>query len=180
MEYTIKETRNGQTRTKKGYCPDSIVNFENIMMDLFSGHTPSLLTDVMTSAVPPRSNKKHCDSTFPPSSAWVDPKTKEIRIVLAANDVKDDEYRVDLDDDLIVVTFDRKREEDYPIYDWKGLRFVKDEVIKFQFDQRFHDASTTDVKLERGCLFITMQPREEVKPIRKTLAGGLKKDPVEK
>ena len=44
------------------------------------------------SAIPPRSNKNHCDATFPPSSAWVDPKTKEIKIVLAANDVMDDEY----------------------------------------------------------------------------------------
>ena len=33
--------------------------------------------------------------------------------------------------------------------------------------------------MERGCLFITMQPREEVKPIRKTLAGGLKPESVE-
>ena len=41
------------------------------------------------------------------------------------------------------------------------------------------DASTTEVKMERGCLFITMQPREEVKPIRKTLAGGLKPKSVE-
>ena len=172
--------RNGKVQQGVKDVPDEFFNFENVLSELFSGSSfPTMLTDMTASAIPPRSNKNHCDVTFPPSSAWVDPKTKEIKIVLAANDVMDDEYRVDLDDDTIIVTFNRKREEDYPIYDWKGLRFVKDEVAKFKFDQRFHDASTTEVKMERGCLFITMQPREEVKPIRKTLAGGLKPESVE-
>lgn len=172
--------RNGKVQQGVKDVPDEFFNFENVLSELFSGSDfPTMLTDMTASAIPPRSNKNHCDATFPPSSAWVDPKTKEIKIVLAANDVMDDEYRVDLDDDTIIVTFDRKREEDYPIYDWKGLRFVKDEVAKFKFDQRFHDASTTEVKMERGCLFITMQPREEVKPIRKTLAGGLKPKSIE-
>ena len=172
--------RNGKVQQGVKDVPDEFFNFENVLSELFSGNGfPTMLTDMTASAIPPRSNKNHCDTTFPPSSAWVDPKTKEIKIVLAANDVMDDEYRVDLDDDTIIVTFNRKREEDYPIYDRKGLRFVKDEVAKFKFDQRFHDASTTEVKMERGCLFITMQPREEVKPIRKTLAGGLKPESVE-
>lgn len=168
--------RNGKVTQGVREIPDSAFNFENILSDLFLGTGSMMGTLLDCLPTPPRSNKKHCDVTFPPSNAYVDPKTKEIKIVIAANDVMDDEYRVDLDDDEIIVTFARKRDEECPIYDWKGLRFVKDEVVPFRFDPRFHDASTTEVKLERGCLFITMQPREEVKPIRKTLAGGLKKE----
>lgn len=179
-KYEFYSNVNGKETRKSGTVAAN--DFDALIFDLISGKTPSLVTDVMnkkvSAVVPPRSNKNHCDNSFPPSNAWVDPETKEIKIVLAANDVMDDEYQVDLDDDLIVVTFDRKpREADNVFYDWKGLKFVKDEVVKFRFDQRMHNAATTEIKLERGCLFITMQPREEIKPIRKTLAGGIKKTP---
>lgn len=184
FEYT--EARNGQIVShRSGSIPSDRV--ARTMLELMAGKTPSLMIDAMELATlppekrkekePPRSNKEHCDVTFPPSNAWVNPETMEVQIVLAANDVKDDEYRVDLEGDIIIVTFDRKREEGSmpPVYDWRGLRFVTNEIAKFKFDPLYHDASTTDVKLERGCLWITMQPRKEVKPVHKTIAGGLKK-----
>lgn len=170
-KFNLYQNDNGRVTRESGILPDD-VTFDGLVNLLMRGGLPEF-TDLVLPP-PPRSNKAHCTASFPPSKAWVDPKTKEYKIILAANDVMDDEYQVDLDDNIIIVTFNRQREEGESIYDWKGLRFVKDEVVKFKFDPRLHDASTAKVELTRGCLFITIQPREECKPIRKILAGGLK------
>ena len=43
-----------------------------------------------------------------------------------------------------------------------------------RFDPKFYDVNTTNIELENGLLNITMQPRAELKPIKKSLFGKLK------
>lgn len=185
-KYSFYSNVNGKETRRSGTLPNS-VNTTDIFdecLDYFFNPAKSLLPATqLIDRIPTdvrRSNKNHCPVTFPPSNAWIDSTTKELKIVIAANGVSEDEYCVELDDDKIIVTFDKKEDNECPVYDWKGLKFVTNEVLPFSFDQRYHDASTAEVKLDKGCLYITIQPREEVRPIRKVLAGKLKKDEADK
>lgn len=145
-------------------------SFSGTLEDLFLGS--GRLADDWAARPPRRSNRLSCDASFPPSSKWVDPETKILHIDIAACGVSDDEFRVDLENDNIIVQFGRKKDEK-KLYDFKGLKLVSDEKLSFAFDPRFHDASTATCKLDRGLLSIEVLPREEVRPVKKCLGGSL-------
>lgn len=174
MRYSVYENNNGKEYRKTGTLPDNA--FDKVLENLFFGNTNNFLEDFFSSdRLIPRVNKEHCSGTFPPSNSYIDPDTKELRIVVACCGVSEDEYCVELDNDTIVVSFDRKNSDKNHIYDYKGLKLVTDEVLNFKFDLRYFDTDTISVNLDKGLLVITMLPRKEMMPIRKTLAGSLKK-----
>lgn len=177
VKYELYRNENGKVTKKSGTLPAPGF-FGNVTEDFILNSMKGLLNSEEP-VCPPRFNKNLCSNQFPPSNAGVDKKTKEYKILIAATDVAEDEYQVDLDDDKIIVEFDRKTKETDWLFAYKGLKFVTNERLVFPFDQRVHDASTAKVTLNRGALLITLQPREEVKPIRKTLAGGIKKTETE-
>jgi HSP20 family molecular chaperone IbpA len=147
-------------------------SFADALEDLFLG-TGSLANDFMRIA-PHKTNRLSCNGAFPPSAKYVDPETKVLRIDIAACGVNEDEFAAEINDNQIEVQFGRKADKE-KLYDYKGLKLVTDEKLSFAFDPRFHDPSTADCVLKNGILTITLQPREEVKPIKKLLGGKLQK-----
>lgn len=148
-----------------------IPTFSDMLEGLFTG--ANNFTDEFMRLTPPKTNRIACNSAFPPSSKYVDPETKELHIDIAACGVKENEFKAEIDDNKIIVSFGRKENKD-KAYEYKGLKLVTDEVLSFTFDPRFHDASTAKCDLQDGLLSITVGPRPEVKPTKKLLGGLLK------
>ena len=167
---------NDNGKVRKGSLNDENVNtifptFNSMLEDLFLG-SGSHVDDFLRLA-PPKSNRHSCNGVFPPNSKYLDPETKELHIDIAACGVNEDEFKAELDDNKIVVSFGRKENKD-KVYDYKGLKLVTNEVLTFTFDPRFHDASTARCELKNGLLSIVIEPRPEVKPTKKSLGGCLK------
>ena len=158
---------------------NSIPTFNSMLEDMFLGSGSHL--DDFLRLTPPKTNRLSCTGVFPPNSKYVDPETKELHIDIAACGVNEDEFKAEIDDNKIIVSFGRKENKD-KVYDYKGLKLVTDEVLTFTFDPRFHDAATARCDLKNGLLSIVIEPRPEVKPTKKLLGGALKieeKDPAE-
>ena len=152
--------------------PDTF-DFMDAVHDAFYG-SGSLFNDAL-SLCPPSSNAGVTPKNFPKSSVYVDAQDKTYNILVDAMNVGDDEYRVEVDGNKIVVTFDHKLTEQdkrRKLYSHK-FRTITNEVIPFEFDPTTHDINTAVVKLEKGCLSIVIQPREELKPVKRVLGGGL-------
>lgn len=147
------------------------LTFADALEDLFLG-SGDLAHDFL-GLTPRKTNRLACSGAFPPSSKYVDPETKELRIGIAACGVNDDEFKAEINGNNIEVQFGRKADKE-KMYDYKGLKLVTDECLSFSFDPRFHDPSTAECTLKNGLLTITLQPREEVKPVKKLLGGTLK------
>ena len=145
-------------------------SFTDALEDLFLG-AGNIANNFMRIA-PHKTNRLTCNGVFPPSAKYVDPDTKVLRIDIAACGVNEDEFKAEINDNQIEVQFGREAENE-KLYDFKGLKLVTDEKLSFSFDPRFHDPSTAECSLKNGLLTITLQPREEVKPIRKLLGGTL-------
>lgn len=184
-EYSYYSNINGKETKKSGTLPDDaplpdfiskMPTFDNLLENLFSPKLTLKALEALPDYTAPRSNKSHCSETFPPSNGWANKVTKDFYIVVAANGVKPDQYRVDLENDIVTVKFNRpKDDESNRIYDWKGLKSVTDEELKFKFDTRFYDPSTIEAKLEWGNLIIHARPFKDQKASNKrTIAGGLK------
>lgn len=150
-----------------------IPSFSSALEDLFFG--PGLAAKQLMQAAPRKMNKLSCACQFPPNSKWVDPETKVLHIDIAAVAVNEDEFRAEIDNDKIIVTFGRKAENE-KLYDYKGLKLITDEVLEFNFDPRFHDQTSAKCELKNGLLSITLDPREEVKPTKKVLGGTFTKE----
>lgn len=152
------------------------LSFSDALEDLFLG-TGDIANDFMRIA-PHKTNRLACNGAFPPSAKYVDPDTKILRIDIAACGVGEDEFKAEINDNQIEVTFGRKADKE-KLYDYKGLKLVTDEKLSFAFDPRFHDPSSAACELKNGLLTITLQPREEVKPMRKLLGGTLSTKAIE-
>lgn len=114
------------------------------------------------------------DKGFPKKNKYLDPDTKVLYLTVGAIGVKEDEFRADVDGDHIVIQFNHKPvEKEAMLYDFKGLKMISDERVVFDYDPRFHDISTAECTLENGLLTISIQPREEIKPVKKQLGGSL-------
>lgn len=158
---------------------DETLSFMDAMHDAFFGN--GSLLDSALELCPRSSNKEITKANFPKSTVYLDTKDKTYNILIDAVGVKENEYMVEVDGDKIVVTFDHKltdKEKSVKLYSHK-YRTITNETATFEFDPKTHNIDTADVKLENGCLSITIQPREELKPVRKVLGGGLKKEEEE-
>ena len=146
----------------------------DILTDLFSGS--GCLFDEALQVTPVSHNKAVCSEHFPVSSYQVDKETKVLNIDIAACGVKNDEVTIDIDNDTILVKFNKSEAaKDSRLYVQKGLRLITNETLKFHFDPMFHDASTIEASLEDGILSISVQPRPELKPIKRTITlSGVK------
>lgn len=164
---------NNNGKVSEGTFDVDEFDFNSAVSDLFFGDGD--LFSKALSIVPKRFDKLDCPNQFPPSNKYVDSETKELHIDIAACGISENDYRVEVDNDVIRVTFGKSKEaKESRLYSHKGLKLVTDEVLPFKFDPRFHDISTAKVVLENGILSITVSPREEVKPVKKLIGGQLK------
>lgn len=160
---------NGKIQRGSKQIPGNL-DFDEIMRDFFLGD--GSLADRFFKATPVSHNRAICSDKFPVASEYIDSKTKELFIDIAACGIKKEEVKVDVDNDTIIVEFKKDAEaQKSRLYMQKGLKLVTDETLKFKFDPMFHDPNTAAVTLEDGILSISLSPREEVKPIRKTIFG---------
>ena len=65
-------------------------------------------------------------------------------------------------------------EDEKRVYSYKGLRLPTDETLELKFDPKFYDVNTTKISLENGLPSIEMQPRAEMRPVKKSIFGQLK------
>lgn len=143
----------------------------DILTDLFSGN--GCLFDEALQVTPVSHNRAVCSERFPVSSYQVDKETKVLNIDIAACGVKKDEVTIDIDNDTIFVKFNKSEAaKGSRLYVQKGLRLITNETLKFHFDPMFHDAGTVEASLEDGILSISVQPRPELKPIKRTITLG--------
>lgn len=114
------------------------------------------------------------DTGFPKAMQYVTPDDKVWHLRINAEGIVEGEYQVDYDDGLITVSFDHKpTEEDEILYKYK-YKTISNEKRSFEIDPRTWDIDTAVIDLKNGSLTITVQPREEVKPVKKTLAGKIR------
>lgn len=119
------------------------------------------------------------DTGFPKATQYVTPNDKVWHLRINAEGIVEGEYQIDYDDGVITVEFDHKpTEEDKILYQYK-YRTITNEKRSFEIDPRTWDIDSAVVALKNGSLTITVQPREEVKPVKKTLAGLIKKETEE-
>lgn len=174
------ENVNGKVTENSGNLPD--ISFSDIVDSMFTSipnifNTP--LIDSYITKSPARFIKSESSSAFPPHSKWVsEDKTLHYEVGLCGISEKD--IKVDVDDNRFVITIKKEVEDEKRAYSYKGLKLPTDEVLELKFDSKFYDVNSTDISLENGLLSIVIQPREELKPVKKNLYGKLKiEEPVE-
>lgn len=173
---------NGKVTEKSGNLSD--VSFADIVNSMFSStidnffDTPLLID--YTSKSPARYLKSESSSAFPPHSKWVsEDKVLHYEIGLCGISPKD--IKIDVDDNKLVIRIKKEAEEEKRAYSYKGLRLPTDETLELKFDPKFYDVNTTKIDLANGLLSISMEPRAELKPVKKSLFGELKiEEPEEK
>ena len=176
-KYSIYQNVNGNVTRKSGEFNDD-VSFDDIVNSMFTStfndffHTP-LLENYMQKS-PARFLKNESNVAFPPHSKFIKPeedKTLHYEVGLCGISKKD--VKVDIDDDRIIIRVKKDVDESGRVYSYKGLKLPTDETLELKFDPKLYDVNTTKIKLEDGLLEISMEPREELKPIRKSLFGEL-------
>ena len=163
-KYSIIKNVNGNVTRKSGEFNDD-VSFDDIVNSMFNStfndffHTPLIENYMLKS--PARFLKSESNVAFPPHSKFITPeedKTLHYEIGLCGISKKD--VKVDID-------------ESGRVYSYKGLKRPTDETLELRFDPKLYDVNTTKINLEDGLLEISMEPREELKPIRRSLFGEL-------
>ena len=176
-KYSIYSNVNGNVTRKSGEFNDD-VSFDDIVNSMFTStfndffHTPLLVNYMQKS--PARFLKNESNVAFPPHSKFIKPeedKTLHYEVGLCGISKKD--VKVDIDDDRIIIRVKKNVDESGRVYSYKGLKLPTDETLELRFDPKLYDVNTTKIKLEDGLLEISMEPREELKPIRKSLFGEL-------
>jgi len=176
-KYFITKNVNGNVTRKSGEFNDN-VSFDDIVNSMFNStfndffHTPLLENYMLKS--PARFLKSESNVAFPPHSKFITPeedKTLHYEIGLCGISKKD--VKVDIDDDKIIIRIKKDIDESGRVYSYKGLKLPTDEVLELRFDPKLYDVNTTKINLENGLLKISMEPREELKPIRKSIFGDL-------
>lgn len=144
---------------------------------LFRGTPLSILAAAAPKA--PRYNKADCDNDFPPSSKLIR-EDKTVVIPVAATGCSEDDVTVELRGDKIHVQFHREPQEyDEVLYTQRGLRLPTDEEINFPFKPIYYDPAKITAEVKNGLLLITLVPRDEVKPVNRTLLGKVKEEKAE-
>lgn len=169
---------NGKVTENSGNIDD--VSFADVVSSMFSVdnffNTP--LLGAYTSRAPARFIKSEASSAFPPHSKWIS-EDKVLHYEIGLCGISENDIKVDVDDNKIVIKIKKDASDEKRVYSYKGLKLPTDETLELKFDPKFYDVNSTNVKLENGLLEITMQPREELKPVKRNLFGKLTEAPVE-
>ena len=122
---------------------------------------------------PARFLKSESSSAFPPHSKWIS-EDKVLHYEIGLCGISEKDIKVDVDDNKIIIQIKKETEDEKRVYSYKGLRLPIDETLELKFDPKFYDVNTTKISLENGLLSIEMQPRAEMRPIKKSIFGQLK------
>ena len=122
---------------------------------------------------PARFLKSESSSAFPPHSKWIS-EDKVLHYEIGLCGISEKDVKVDVDDNKIIIQIKKETEDEKRVYSYKGLRLPTDETLELKFDPKFYDVNTTKISLENGLLSIAMQPRAEMRPIKKSIFGQLK------
>lgn len=169
---------NGKVTENSGNLPDVSFNelvdsMFNSSFDDFFNSTASSLFNIYSAKTPARFLKSESSSAFPPHSKWVS-EDKVLHYEVGLCGVSENDIKVDVDDNKLIIKIKKEASEEKRAYSYKGLKLPTDEVLELKFDPKFYDVNTTSVSLECGLLSISMEPRKELKPIKKSLFGQLK------
>ena len=122
---------------------------------------------------PARFLKSESSSAFPPHSKWIS-EDKVLHDEIGLCGISENDIKVDVDDNKIIIQIKKETEDEKRVYSYKGLRLPTDETLELKFDPKFYDVNTTKISLENGLLSIEMQPRAEMRPVKKSIFGQLK------
>lgn len=126
-----------------------------------------------TKKSPARFLKSESSSAFPPHSKWIS-EDKVLHYEIGLCGISEKDIKVDVDDNKIIIQIKKETEDEKRVYSYKGLRLPTDETLELKFDPKFYDVNTTKISLENGLLSIEIQPRAEMRPIKKSIFGQLK------
>lgn len=175
--YTYKNV-NGNVTEDSGEFENDI-SFGDIVDSMFNStfdfFNKSPLVIDYNKKSPARFIKSESSSAFPPHSKWITPKDKVLHYQVGLCGISEKDVKIDVDDNKLIITIKKDTEIDERVYSYKGLKLPTDEILELKFDPKFYNVNTIDVSLENGLLNITMQPREELKPVKKdSIFGKLK------
>ena len=176
-KYSIYSNVNGNVTRKSGEFNDDI-SFDDIVNSMFTStfndFFPTTLLENYMQKSPARFLKNESNVAFPPHSKFIKPKEdKTLHYEVGLCGISKKDVKVDIDDDKIIIRVKKPIDEKGRVYSYKGLKLPTDETLELRFDPKLYDVNTTKIKLEDGLLEISMEPREELKPIRKSLFGEL-------
>ena len=177
-KYSIIKNVNGNVTRKSGEFNDD-VSFDDIVNSMFNStfndffHTPLIENYMLKS--PARFLKSESNVAFPPHSKFITPEEdKTLHYEIGLCGISEKDIKVDVDDNKIIIQIKKETEDEKRGYSYKGLRLPTDETLELKFDPKFYDVNTTKISLENGLLSIEMQPRAEMRPIKKSIFGQLK------
>ena len=128
---------------------------------------------------PSRFNKWVSSGSFPPTNIMVNKDTKVLTITAALAGIHEDWINLSWDGDSLKLVVDvpskveDQKEESPNVYLQLGLKKIEHLETSWQIDPRFFSREDINVNFLNGLLTIEIQPREDVKPKKQKLFGGL-------
>lgn len=171
-KYYTYSNVNGNVTENSGNIDD--ISFADVVNSMFSidNFFSTPLLGAYTSKAPARFIKSESSSAFPPHSKWIS-EDKVLHYEIGLCGISENDIKVDVDDNKIIIKIKKDAADEKRVYSYKGLKLPTDESLELKFDPKFYNVNTTEVKLENGLLEIKMQPRDELRPVHKSLFGKL-------
>ena len=138
-----------------------------------------------TALQPSRFNKQLASQSFPPTNIVVDKVTKVLTITAALAGIEEDWINLSWDGDYLKLVVDvpnkvdDSKEQSNNLYLQLGLKRIEHLETSWAVDPRFYSRDDIAVSFKNGLLTITIQPREDVKPKKVKLFGGLETKQIE-
>lgn len=124
---------------------------------------------------PIRYNKQISSGSFPPTNIYIDKDTKEMTVQAALAGIREDQISLSWDGDYLklVVNATEEKDEKPRVFIQTGLKKIKEFETSWAVDPRFYSRDDFEVTFENGLLTVVIRPKEDVKPRKLTIFGGL-------
>lgn len=127
---------------------------------------------------PIRYNKQISSGSFPPTNIFVDKDTKEMTVQAALAGIREDQISLSWDGDYLKLVVNATEEKDEKhvlarVFIQNGLKKIKEFETSWAVDPRFYSRDDFEVTFENGLLTVVIRPKEDVKPRKLTIFGGL-------
>ena len=126
---------------------------------------------------PIRYNKQISSGSFPPTNIFIDKDTKEMTVQAALAGIREDQISLSWDGDYLKLVVNATEEKDGKrgarVFIQSGLKKIKKFETSWVVDPRFYSRDDFKVTFENGLLTVVIRPKEDVKPRKLTIFGGL-------
>lgn len=154
-------------------------SFEDLFSPIFSGNIFSIpAVQNFITQQPPRTKRNSVSTDYPPSKKVMN-ELKRITWKIGLCGLGMDDVFVDLNDNIISVEVLHDAEPaEAVVVDYSNLHLPKKgDKISFKFNPTFYNPNSLKVDFKNGLMLISIDPREELKPVKKVLFGKKPEEP---